>query len=118
MTQLAEKKCQACSGDMPKLTADEQEQMRAELKNWDVVEGHHLSKTFKFDDFAGALAFVNKAGEVAEAEGHHPNIFLTYGQVRFDIHTHKVDGLTEADFVLAAKLDRLTCDQSQCGCSG
>ena len=68
---------------------------------------HHLEKEFRFKDFAEALAFTNKVGAIAEAEGHHPDIYVAWGKVRITIWTHKIDGLTRSDFVLAAKIDRL-----------
>jgi 4a-hydroxytetrahydrobiopterin dehydratase len=74
---------------------------------WSIVDGHHLSRTLSFPDFAAGLVFVNAVAEVAEAEGHHPDVFLAWGRVRLDIFTHKVGGLTESDFVLAAKCDRI-----------
>ena len=75
--------------------------------DWTVIDGHHLEKEYRFDDFVSALAFTNKLGAVAESEGHHPDIYLTWGKVRLQIWTHKIDGLSEADFVLAAKADKL-----------
>jgi 4a-hydroxytetrahydrobiopterin dehydratase len=77
----------------------------AQLSGWQVVEGHHLEKTYRFDDFAQALAFVNRVGDVAESNGHHPDVYLTWGKVRITLCTHKIDGLTESDFILAAKCD-------------
>jgi 4a-hydroxytetrahydrobiopterin dehydratase len=74
--------------------------------HWRIVDEHHLDKEFPFPDFAQALAFTNRIGAIAEAEGHHPDIYLSWGKVRVTIWTHKVDGLTRADFVLAAKMDR------------
>jgi 4a-hydroxytetrahydrobiopterin dehydratase len=74
---------------------------------WKVVKQHHLEREFKFKNFREALDFTNKVGELAEAEGHHPDIFLAWGQVKVTIWTHSVDGLTENDLVLAAKLDKL-----------
>ena len=73
--------------------------------DWRVVDGHHLERTFLFDDFAGALAFTNQVGAIAEQQGHHPDIGLGWGRVVVTIWTHKIDGLTRADFVLAAKID-------------
>ena len=72
---------------------------------WNVVNGHHLEKAYKFKDFREALQFTNQVGELAEAAGHHPDIYLTWGEVKLTIFTHKVDGLTENDFVLAAKIE-------------
>jgi len=77
------------------------------VPQWRVVADHHLERAFAFADFATGLAFVNRAGAVAEAEGHHPDLLLSWGRVLVTIWTHKVDGLTESDFVLAAKLDLL-----------
>jgi 4a-hydroxytetrahydrobiopterin dehydratase len=75
---------------------------------WSCVDEHHLEKEYRFKDFRQALAFTNRVGELAESVGHHPDIHLAWGKVRLTIWTHKVDGLTESDFVLAAKADRLT----------
>ena len=79
----------------------------AELPGWSVVEEHHLSKDFKFPDFAQALAFVNRVGALAEAAGHHPDLELSWGRVGVKIWTHSVQGLTRLDFTLAAQIDRL-----------
>ncbi len=78
-----------------------------ELPDWNVVEEHHLRKTFAFPDFRQALAFVNRIGEVAEEEGHHPDLTLVWGRVDVEIYTHKIQGLTPSDFILAAKIDGL-----------
>ncbi len=72
------------------------------------MEGHHLTKTFKFPDFAHALAFVIWVGEIAEEQDHHPDVYLSWGRVRLDVWTHKIDGLTENGFILAAKIDKLS----------
>jgi 4a-hydroxytetrahydrobiopterin dehydratase len=77
------------------------------VPGWEVIEEHHLEKTCVFPDFKTALAFVNRVGEIAEQQGHHPDVFLSWGQVRVKIYTHKIDGLTESDFILAAKIDRV-----------
>jgi 4a-hydroxytetrahydrobiopterin dehydratase len=77
------------------------------VQGWDVVSEHHITKTFTFPDFRTALDFVDRVGETAEQEGHHPDIFLTWGKVEIKIWTHKIDGLTESDFIMAAKIDRL-----------
>lgn len=78
-----------------------------EVEGWEVMQGHHLTKAWAFPDFARALAFVNRVGAVAETEGHHPDIALAWGRVRIDLWTHKIDGLTESDFVLAAKINEI-----------
>jgi 4a-hydroxytetrahydrobiopterin dehydratase len=74
---------------------------------WQVAGEHHLEREFKFKDFRAALTFTNRVGELAEEQNHHPDIFLTWGKVKVTIWTHKIDGLTESDFVLAAKIDSL-----------
>ena len=104
-TALAEKSCTPCKAGTPPLDAETQKQLLAELNSWEIVDAHHLHRTLKFPDFVSALAFVNEVGKVAEAEGHHPNIFLTWGEVSIDIWTHSIDSLSESDFVLAAKID-------------
>jgi 4a-hydroxytetrahydrobiopterin dehydratase len=91
---------------VPPLGSDETGRLLGELGgDWQVVDNHHLTCTFEFPDFAAALAFTNRVGEIAESEGHHPDIYLAWGRVRLDIWTHKIDGLTESDFILAAKAD-------------
>ena len=107
MSDLSAKHCVPCQGGVPPLAAGEVSRLLRELTGWTAVDNHHLSKTMRFPDFVQALAYVNRIGELAEAEGHHPNLFLTWGEVRIDIWTHKIDGLTESDFVLAAKIDDL-----------
>jgi 4a-hydroxytetrahydrobiopterin dehydratase len=107
MSQLSTKQCVPCRGGVPALKGDEIKPLLAELRGWDVVDEHHLTKLYPFPDFAQGLAFVNRVGELAEQQGHHPEIFLTWGKVRIDIWTHKVGGLTESDFILAAKIDEL-----------
>jgi 4a-hydroxytetrahydrobiopterin dehydratase len=107
MSDLASKKCVPCTGGVPALGGEQIEKLLREVDGWSAVRNHHLEKTYEFDDFVGALAFVNRVGDVAEAEGHHPDIHLSWGQVRIEIWTHAIDGLTESDFILAAKCDRL-----------
>jgi 4a-hydroxytetrahydrobiopterin dehydratase len=111
MSDLASKSCIPCQGGVPPLAGAELERLLSELDGgrggWRVVDGHHLEKEFRFKDFREALAFVNRVGEVAEQEGHHPDLHLTWGKVTMTTWTHKIDGLTESDFVLAAKADRL-----------
>lgn len=104
---LASRDCVPCRGGVPPLTAEQREPLLKQLKQWEVVDGHHLSKLYQFSNFVEALAFVNRVGQVAEANGHHPDLLLSWGKVRIDIYTHKIDGLTESDFVLAAKCDQL-----------
>lgn len=107
-SELAQKECVPCKGGVPPLEGRELRALQEELDaGWQVVEEHHLEKTFDFEDFVGALEFVNRVGELAEEQGHHPNLFLTWGEARVQIWTHKIDGLTESDFVLAAKIEEL-----------
>jgi 4a-hydroxytetrahydrobiopterin dehydratase len=104
---LAEKSCVPCRGGTPPLKGKELEDLHREVPEWEVINGHHLKRTFLFPDFVQALAFVNKVGEVAEREGHHPDILLSWGKAEVTTWTHSVDGLTESDFILAAKVDRI-----------
>lgn len=105
--ELKDRECVPCKGGVPPLTADEIAPLRAELKDWAVVDNHHLLKEWRFPDFAAALAFVNRAGAICEEQGHHADFSLGWGRVEAKIWTHKIDGLTESDFVLAAKFDAL-----------
>jgi 4a-hydroxytetrahydrobiopterin dehydratase len=105
-TILTQKHCIPCKGDVPPLRGEELEKLSAQLPDWKVIAEHHITKTFVFPDFKTALAFVNRAGAVAEAEGHHPDIALSWGRVDVKTYTHKIDGLTESDFILAAKIDQ------------
>ena len=102
---LAEKTCVPCRGGVPPLTTAEIEPLSAQVKNWKVVNNHHIEKDFKFADFKTALDFTNKVGTIAEEQGHHPDIYLAWGKVQVKVWTHKIDGLTESDFILAAKID-------------
>jgi 4a-hydroxytetrahydrobiopterin dehydratase len=108
MSALAEKQCVACKGGVPPLKGQELVRLARELDGgWRVVEERQLVKEYQFKDFREALGFTNKIGELAEAQGHHPDIYLAWGKVKLAIWTHKINGLTESDFVLAAKADRL-----------
>jgi 4a-hydroxytetrahydrobiopterin dehydratase len=108
MAALAEKECVPCKGGVEQLKGNDLRTLAAELNpGWQIVREHHLEREFKFKDFREALTFTNKVGELAEEQGHHPDIYLSWGKVKVTIWTHKIDGLTESDFVLAAKIDRL-----------
>ena len=108
MSDLASRDCVPCKGGIPPLAGDALRALQDELGGgWEVVDGHHLAKEYRFKNFVQALAFTNRVGEMAEAQGHHPDIHLAWGRVRLEIWTHKIDGLTESDFVWAAKADRL-----------
>ncbi len=89
------------------MKGEELRHFAAQLAGWKVIDEHHLSKPFTFPDFQNALDFVNRAGAVAETEGHHPDLFLSWGRVVVSTYTHKIDGLTESDFILAAKIDQV-----------
>jgi 4a-hydroxytetrahydrobiopterin dehydratase len=104
---LADRRCGACRDAKAPMSAEEVAGLLWELDGWEAPKGRVLVKEWKFRDFASALAFVDRVGALAEAEGHHPDLVLKWGCVRAEIFTHKVGGLTEADFVLAAKIDRL-----------
>jgi 4a-hydroxytetrahydrobiopterin dehydratase len=106
--QLADKKCVPCRGGVPPLKGSALDALHQQVPQWTVSNEHHLSREFRFPDFKQALAFVNRVGEVAEQEGHHPDIQLSWGKVGITLWTHKIDGLTESDFILAAKIDRLS----------
>jgi 4a-hydroxytetrahydrobiopterin dehydratase len=106
--RLASKHCVPCRGGVPPLAGTELQALHDQLGGgWDVVKAHHLHKVFPFADFVSALEFTNRVGELAEQEGHHPDIRLSWGRVEIEIFTHKIDGLTESDFILAARIDRL-----------
>ncbi|HLK64941.1 MAG TPA: 4a-hydroxytetrahydrobiopterin dehydratase [Bryobacteraceae bacterium] len=104
---LADKHCVPCRGGVPPLKGEQLEAMKSQVSGWQVVAEHHLAKTFTFPDFVTALDFVNRAGAIAEQEGHHPDLHLSWGKVEVTTWTHKIDGLTESDFILAAKIDGL-----------
>lgn len=108
MNGLAQKECVPCKGGVAPLKGKELADLARQLPaGWRAVKDHHLEKEFEFKDFRQALDFTNRVGELAESQGHHPDIYLTWGKVKLTIWTHKVDGLTESDFILAAKADAL-----------
>ena len=107
MTELADKQCVPCKGGVPPLRGKELEKLHSGVSKWTVTNEHHLHREFRFPDFKQALEFVNQVGEIAESQGHHPDILLKWGNVEVTLWTHKIDGLTESDFIMAAKIDRL-----------
>lgn len=107
MSELASKTCVPCRGGVPPMKGSQLESYLKQVSGWKAVNDHHLTKSFTFSDFKQALAFVNKVGAIAEEQGHHPDIFLTWGKAEVTTWTHKIDGLTESDFILAAKIDQL-----------
>ena len=105
-SELAAKECIPCRGGVPPLGAEEIQELLAQLgREWTVVNDHHLHKKYMLNDFAEALAFTNRIGAIAEEQNHHPDISLAWGKVAVTIWTHKIDGLTESDFVFAAKCE-------------
>lgn len=106
MDDLAGRVCVPCRGGVPPLQGSELHKLAEQLTGWDVVAEHHLRKSFEFKDFRDALAFVNRVGQLAEEQGHHPDISFGWGRAEITIWTHKIDGLTESDFILAAKIDK------------
>ena len=108
MTKLASRECIPCKGGVPPLEGAELVTLLGDLgREWEVVDGHHLQKEYRFEDFRDALAFTNRIGQMAEEQGHHPDIELAWGRVGLRVWTHKIDGLTESDFIWAAKADEL-----------
>lgn len=108
MAQLAEQRCQACTGDSPTLTADEVAQLKDQISShWRVQEGTALVRTLRFNDFARAFERATRVAAIAEEEGHHPELCVGWGHLDITITTHAVGGLTRNDFILAAKIDAL-----------
>jgi 4a-hydroxytetrahydrobiopterin dehydratase len=111
VTDLASRECTPCPGGVDPVTGADLAELERELGNdWKVVDEHHLTKTYRFPDFRQALEHTNRLGDLAEEVGHHPEITLGWGKVEVELYTHKIDGLAEADFVWAAKADRLLGD--------
>lgn len=107
MNELASRECVPCRGGVPPLKGDEIAKLLSQLSGWEVVDEHHLKKVYKLSNFREALGFVNRVGDLAEEQGHHPDICFGWGRAEITIWTHKIDGLTESDFILAAKIDQL-----------
>ncbi len=107
VTSLASKTCVPCRGGVPALKGKELESLHQQVPQWEVVNEHHIIRSFSFPDFKQALDFVNRVGALAEAQGHHPDILLAWGKAEITLWTHKIDGLTESDFIMAAKIDAL-----------
>jgi 4a-hydroxytetrahydrobiopterin dehydratase len=113
MTSLADRPCVPCRGGVPPLTAVEIAPLLAQLDGWSVVSEHHLEKTYRLKNFARALALVNRIGAIAEEQNHHPDLSLAWGRVGVTIWTHKINGLTESDFIFAAKCDQAYAQMDQ-----
>ena len=108
MSELASRQCVPCRGGVPPLNSEEISKLSPQLRDWEVVNDHHLAKSYKFANFAEAQQFVNRVGDLAEEQGHHPDICFCWGRADISIWTHKINGLTESDFILAAKIDKLS----------
>src|SRR5215813_9112225 len=107
MGNLASRECVPCKGGVPPLQGEQIKTLQSELQEWEVNDEHHLSKKYSLPNFAAALEFVNRVGALAEEQGHHPDICFGWGYCEIKIWTHKINGLTESDFILAAKIDQL-----------
>lgn len=107
-TSLVSKKCIPCDAGTPPLKPSEYEPLLRQLKSdWEVIEEKKIKHEFKFEGFREAIGFVNKVADLAEEEGHHPNFHIYYSRVVIDLYTHKINGLSENDFVLAAKIEEI-----------
>jgi 4a-hydroxytetrahydrobiopterin dehydratase len=111
-SELASRHCVPCRGGTPPLKGEALEKFKSELPDWRVagleeIDEHHIEKTFLFPDFKAGLDFVNRVGALAESEGHHPDLCLAWGRVQVIIYTHKINGLSESDFILAARIDQV-----------
>ena len=104
--KLAEKTCVSCHGGIPPLGAEQIAELLPQVEGWKLADNHHLVKSYEFDNFKQALNFVNAVGAIADEQNHHPDIYLAWGKVRIEIWTHKINGLTESDFIFAAKVDQ------------
>lgn len=105
MSELSQKSCVPCRGGVPPLRGAELESLLKQVPGWEAREEHDLHRVYRFPDFAQALEFVNRVGAIAEREGHHPDILLSWGKVEVTLFTHKINGLTESDFIMAAKIE-------------
>jgi 4a-hydroxytetrahydrobiopterin dehydratase len=104
---LHQKPCLPCQGGIPPIADSERERLIKELDNWIIVDNHHLFKEYSFKNYNDAFSFVSKVCLVADEENHHPDVEFGWGYARIKIFTHKIDNLVEADFILAAKIDRI-----------
>jgi 4a-hydroxytetrahydrobiopterin dehydratase len=107
MSSLADKTCVPCRGGVEPFGPGAITALKPQVPSWAVVNNHHITRAFTFPDFRTALDFVNQVGEVAEQQGHHPDILLTWGKAEVTLWTHKINGLSESDFIMAAKIDKL-----------
>lgn len=106
-SDLASKQCIPCRGGVPRLQGAELAALSAQLPDWSVIEEHHIARSYSLPNFKSALALVNRIGELAEQQGHHPDICFGWGNVKVTLYTHAIGGLTESDFIMAAKIEQL-----------
>ncbi len=104
-SELAQKECVPCKGGVEPLATQTIDELISQIDGWSIEQEYHLAKAFRFSNFAQALEFVNRIGAIAEQQNHHPDIFLAWGKVGVEVWTHKINGLTESDFIFAAKID-------------
>jgi 4a-hydroxytetrahydrobiopterin dehydratase len=107
MSELASKTCVPCRGGVPPMSGLEIQKILKLVPEWKAIDDHHLTRTFTFPDFKQALDFVNRVGALAEEQGHHPDVLLAWGKAEITLWTHKINGLTESDFIMAAKIDQV-----------
>jgi 4a-hydroxytetrahydrobiopterin dehydratase len=107
VSPLADRRCVPCQGGTPPLTPAQIAPLLAQVEGWTVESNKKLEKPYRFKNFIQAVEFVNALTQVAEQEGHHPDLYVRWGEVRVYLWTHKIDGLTESDFFMAAKIDRV-----------
>ncbi len=106
--KLSEKNCISCEGKIPKLSPNEIKNFSSELKNdWQVIDSKKISFEFKFKNFVEAMSFANKITEISETENHHPDLHISWGKVGVEIWTHTINGLSENDFILASKIEKI-----------
>ncbi|MCZ6736086.1 MAG: 4a-hydroxytetrahydrobiopterin dehydratase [Planctomycetota bacterium] len=117
-SELAQKECVPCKGGVAPLATQTIDGLLGQIDGWSIEQEYHLAKAFRFANFAEALDFVNRIGAIAEQQNHHPDIFLAWGKVGVEVWTHKINGLTESDFIFAAKIDSafesMRADESEC----
>jgi 4a-hydroxytetrahydrobiopterin dehydratase len=107
MSELTQKYCRACEAGTPPMSMEEAHDLIEQVPGWELGE-NKLTRRFKFKNFREAMAFVNRVAELAEDEGHHPDIHISWNRVRLDLTTHAIKGLSENDFIMAAKTNDLT----------
>lgn len=104
---LTQKHCQPCEGGMPPLTEEEAKELLKQIQGWELVEGKKIRKVFEFKNFKQAMEFVNTVAAIAEQEGHHPDIHISWNKVTLELWTHAIKGLSENDFIVAAKVEKI-----------